>query len=245
MATFSPAQYQAVIDRIHSGMNTVSQEKLPELKSSASSLLGQWYIPEPVKEAVQWLVDEIVHIAETILAKAEELLKGAAAPVYLFEYAWRWGDIKGAATGVAAEITPSQVTPEGWKGNAADAYSTAITPQSAAAAQIGSVCTSTIVSLTASAVAGLAFYTALGVIIFQLIAALVAAIAAFATGAFSPVGLGIVVSEAGITSGMIIAAVTTLVALLGIQATQMTTLHSSVNDSTAFPQGRWPSATSF
>lgn len=243
MATFSPAQFQAVIDKINSGMTTVSQEKLPELKSSANTVLGQWYIPDAVKDAVKWLVDEIAHIAEAILDKVEELLKGAVAPVYLFEYAWKWGGIKGAATGVAAEITPQHVTPDHWQGNAADAYSNAIAPQSAAATQIGSACTSTITCLTTSALAGLAFYTALGVIIFQLIASLVTAIGLIASGAFSLAGLAMVVTDAGISSGLIIAAVTTLTALLGAQAAQMAMLHSAAQDSTAFPGGHWPAAT--
>lgn len=243
MTTFSPAQYQAVIDKIGSGMTTVSQEKLPELKSSTSALLGQWYIPDSVKNTVKWLVDHIVHVAETILDKVEELLKGAAAPIYMFEYAWKWGDVKGAATGVAAEITTERVIPHDWTGPASDAYSSAITPQSEAAAQIGSISSSTVTSLTVSAAAGLAFYTALGVIIFQLITSLVTAIGLIGSGALSWAGLTMVVADAGVTSGMVIAAVTTLTALLGAQAAQMATLHSAVMDSTTFPGGRWPAAT--
>lgn len=244
MAAFSVTQYQSVMDKITSGVNTVSQDKLPELTSATNSLLGKWYIPSAVKDAVKWLVDEIIHIAEAVLEKIGELLKGAAAPAYLFEYAWKWGDIEGAATGVAAEITPETVTPKDWEGGAAKAYANAIAPQSQAAAQIGSIATPTIVSLTTSAAAGLAFYVALAIILFQLIASLVAAIAAVGTIIFSWAGLGMVVADAGVSTGMIIAAVTTLAALLGAQAAQMAVLHGEAENSTGFPGGRWPVATS-
>lgn len=245
MAAFSPAQYQAVVDKLSSGINTVSQQKLPELTSVTNDMLGKWYIPGFVKDAVKWLVEQIIHITETVLNKIVELLKGAAAPVYLFEYSWKWGDIKGAATSVAAELTPETVTPEGWKGDAAKAYSDAVDPQSKAAAQIGTVSTATITSLTVCAAAGLAFYIALGIVIFQFITSLVAAIAAIGSLVFSWAGVGIVLGEVTVSSGAIIAAVTALVALLGAQASQMGVLHGQAEDSSAFPGGRWPVATKF
>jgi len=100
----------------------------------------------------------------------------------------------------------------------------------------------TAIGLTVCAAAGLAFYVALGVIVFQLIASLVAAIAAVGSIIFSWAGLAMVVGDAGITTGMIIAAVTALAALLGVQAQQMVALHGTAVDDTAFPGGHWPVA---
>jgi uncharacterized protein YukE len=132
-------------------------------------MLGTWYIPPPVKDAVKWLVEKIIHIAESVIHTIEQLLEGVAMPFYLFDYSWNWEDIKGTATGVASEITPEHVTVKGWEGQAAAAYSSAIQPQSQAAAQLGAIASSTATSLLACAAAGLAFYVALGIIVFQLI----------------------------------------------------------------------------
>lgn len=94
MASFSPTQYQEVLDKVNSGMRTVSDEKIPELTSATNSLLGTWYIPTPVKDAVKWLVDEIINTAKSVLHKVEELLEGAAMPVMLFEYSWKWAGLR-------------------------------------------------------------------------------------------------------------------------------------------------------
>ena len=244
MASFSPGQYQAVVDKINSGLNTVSQEKLPDLTSATNSMLGTWYIPAPVKDAVKWLVDEIIHIAESVIHTIGQLLEGAVMPFYLFDYSWNWEDIKGTATGVASEITPQAVAVKDWQGQAATAYSSAIQPQSQAAAQLGTIASSTVTSLLACAVAGLAFYVALGIIVYQLIASLIAAIAAVGSIIFSWAGLAMVVADAGVSTGMITAAVASLVALLGTEASQMVSLHGQAVDDTAFPGGRWPIAAS-
>jgi hypothetical protein len=242
VAAFSPAQYQAVTDKINSGINTVTQEKLPEFVSVTNSLLGEWYIPGFVKDTVKWLVEELIKIADAVISKIGELLKGAAIPVYMFDYAWNWEDIKGTATGVESELVPGVVGLEDWKGQAASVYTSAIQPQSQAAAQIGAIADSTANSLWTCAAAGMAFYVALGVIVYQLIAALAAAIAAVGSIIFSWAGLAMVVSDAGISTGLIIAAVSTLSALLGVQASQMVSLHGKAVDETAFPGGRWPVA---
>lgn len=243
MSSFSTAQYQAVLDKINSGMSTVSQEKLPELAAATNSLLGTWYIPAGVKDAVRWMVDEITHIAESVLRTIEQLLEGAAMPIYLFDYSWNWEDIKGAASNVASETTPQNVSVPGWTGSAADAYTSAVQPQSQAAAQIGTIAGGAVTSLLACAAAGLAFYIALGIIVFQLIAALVSAIVAIGSIIFSWAGLGMVVADAGVSAGMITAAVVSLLTLLGVEASQMVSLHGQAEDDTAFPGGRWPLAT--
>lgn len=189
MASFSPTQYQAVLDKINSGMRTVSDEKIPELTSATDSLLGTWYVPGPVKDAVKWLVDEIISVAKSVLHKVEELIEGAAMPVMLFEYAWKWEDIKGAASDAASGITPQRVAVQDWTGSAATAYTNAVQPQSTAAGQIGTIAASTATSLVTCAAAGLAFYVSVGIIVFQLVAALVSSIIAVGSIVFSWAGL--------------------------------------------------------
>lgn len=242
MASFSPTQHQAVLDKINSGMRTISNEKIPELTSATDSLLGTWYVPGPVKDAVKWLVDEIINTAKSVLHTVEELLEGAAMPVIFFEYAWKWEDIKGAASDAASGITPQRVAVQDWTGSAATAYTNAVQPQSTAAGQIGTIAGNTATSLLACAAAGLAFYVSVGIIVFQLVAALVSAIALVGSIVFSWAGLTMVAADSGVSAGLIIAAVSTLSALLGVEASQMVSLHGQAEDSTAFPGGRWPLA---
>jgi uncharacterized protein YukE len=241
--TVSAAQYQAAASKLSSGVNEVSA-KLNGFVSTTNSMLSQWYIPGFVKDAVKWLAEKLVSLAEAVWGKIVELMKGIAAPGYMIDYAWNWESVKETATGVASELSPQIVDiSQDWKGQAATAYASAIAPQSAAAAQIGTIADKTAVSLGICAAAGVAFYVALGIIIFQLIASLVAATIAVGSIIFSWAGLGIVVADAGITTGLIIAAVTTLSACLAAQASQMVALHGSAADQTSFPGGQWPKAT--
>lgn len=241
--TVSASQYEAAASKLRSGVNQVPG-KLNDFASATNSTLNKWYIPGFVKDAVKWLAEKLIHLAEAVWNKIVELMKGIAAPGYMIDYAWKWESIKGTASGVASELSPEVVDiSQDWKGQAATAYAEAIAPQSDAASQIGTIADKTSTSLAVCAAAGIAFYIALGIIIFQLLAALVAAIIAEGTIVFSAVGLGVVVLNAGITTGLIIAAVTTLGACLATQASQMASLHGSAVDQTKFPGGNWPKAT--
>lgn len=93
------------------------------------------------------------------------------------------------------------------------------------------------------AAAGLAFYLALGIIVVKFIVAMVGVIVALGSVAFSWAGVALAVEEAGVNTGLIIAAVTTLTAVLGAQAQQMVTLHGEAVDASTFPGGRWPDPT--
>ena len=129
-----------------------------------------------------------------------------------------------------------------WKGLAADRYATAVPTQSGAAGRIAATAQTTTTTLGACALAGLAFYVALGVILVRLIGALVAAIAAFGSEVFSWAGLLLVVEESGVALGLLIAAVSTLTALLGTQVATVNNLRGELVDHSQFPDGRWPRA---
>jgi hypothetical protein len=238
--SFSIAQYSAATDKVSRGNKTLA-EKINEVIAASNNYMGVWYIPGLIKDAAKWLGDKIVEAAKWVWHKAVEFFKGVAAPIYFFKYAWDWEDIRGTASTVAGELTVANVgVSSQWAGSAASAYAGGITPQNAASTEIGNIANGTALSLTACAVAGLAFYVALGVIVFQCIAALVTAIALFGTELFAPGGLGIVLQEITITPAMIWAAVGALSALLAAEASQMATLHGSAVDNSSFPGGHWP-----
>jgi hypothetical protein len=238
--SFSIAQYSAATDKVSRGNKTLA-DKTDELVSSANNFMGVWYIPGFIKDAVKWLVEKIVAAAKWVWHEVVELFKGVAAPIYMFKYAWDWEDIKGRASTVAGELTVANVgVSSQWSGSAASAYAGSIAPQNAAATEVGNIANGTALSLTGCAAAGLAFYIALGVIVFQCVAGLVTAIAVLGTGLFAPGGLAIVLQEITITPAMIWAAVGALSALLAAEASQMVTLHGSAVDNSSFPGGHWP-----
>ena len=240
---FSVAQYQATIDKINAGMQDLSG-KIGQVAPAANAAVNHWYIPDFVKDAIIWCAEKIIDLAKWIWDKFVELLKGAAAPVYMFQHALEWQDVKGMATGVQGVLRADQLgADDHWKGAASDAYVAAIKPQSEAAGKIGTIADRTAQALIISAVASLAFYVALGVILIKFIAAMVAAIAAFGSAVFSWAGAAIIVEEAGVNTALITAAVTTLLAALGAQAQQLTVLKGELVDGSAFPGGQWPDAT--
>ncbi|MGH3620916.1 MAG: hypothetical protein ACRDQ5_03885 [Sciscionella sp.] len=240
---FSEAQFQAVQDKINGGLRDLSG-KIDQVRPAAEAGLDHWYIPGFVKDAVRWLVDKAVSLAKTIWDKIVEVLKGVTAPLYFFKYSFDWQDVRGLATGVAGQLKPEAMTASTkWKGSAADAYGKVIKPQGDAANKIGTIADKTSSALGICAAAGLAFYVAIGIILVKFIVAMVGIIAALGSVAFSWAGVVLAVEEAGVNTGLIITAVTTLAAALGFQAQQMSVLHGEAVDNSTFPGGTWPDPT--
>jgi len=241
--TFSEAQFQAAVDKINNGMTDLSA-KMGEILPAAQAGLNHWYIPDFVKDAVMALAREALDLAKWLWDKFVELLKGVGAPVMFFKYAYDWSDVRGIATGVAGVLKPEALTvDEHWKGTAADRYNAAIKPQSEAADKIGTISEKLTIALGILAAAGLTFYVALGVIIVQFIVAMVGVVAALGSVAFSWAGVALAVGEAGFSSAAIATAVGALVAILGVQAQQMSTLNGEAKDAGKFPGGHWPDPT--
>ncbi|MCP2322176.1 hypothetical protein HDA40_000683 [Hamadaea flava] len=237
---FSQAQYEAAVNKVTDGANGINT-KIGQVAPAANSAMDHWYIPGFIKDAIKWLAEKITQLAQWILNKIIELLKGAIAPIRMFVDAFDWQDIRGLASGVSGQLKDTALTVDDvWHGSARDAYVKAMKPQSDAADRVAKIGDKVSTSLTVCAVAGLAFYVALGVIVVKFIAAMVTAIAAFGTAVFSWAGAALIVEEAGVNTGLIIAAVTTLTALLGAQAAQMSTLHGEAVDASMFPGGKWP-----
>lgn len=240
--SFSAAQYQATLDKINRGTQDLSA-KLQQVGPKAESTANKWYVPQPVADALIWVANKLIEAGTWLLEKIGEVMEGAAAPLTLFFYAHDWqSDVRGKATTVAGETAAEALkAPSQWEGEAADAYVNAVKDQPTAAAKVGTSAEKISSGLTWSAVAGLAFYVAIGVIIVKFIIATVAAIAALGSVVFSWAGAAIIVEEAGVNSALIIAAVTTLVGALGTQAQQMANVEGEAQDNSAYPGGKWPS----
>ncbi|EME97471.1 hypothetical protein J7W19_13445 [Streptomyces mobaraensis NBRC 13819 = DSM 40847] len=241
---FNAAQYTATIDKLNSGLTNLTT-KLNQVGPKAESTANKWYVPEVIGKALIWCANKLIELGKWILNKIGELLKGAAVPVTAFKDAYTWQhDVRGHATDVAGNVAADALrAPKQWKGDGATAYTAAVKLQPTAATQIATSADKIATALTLCAVAGLAFYVALGVILVKFIAAIIAAIAALGSVVFSAAGAAIIVEEAGVNTALIITAVTTLVAALGAQAQQMTAVEGEAKDNRAFPGGQWPVAT--
>ncbi len=242
--TYSLAQYQALTHKVSSGTDMLGG-KIGDVTSACNAALGHWWIPGPVKDAVKWLCQKIVDMAESLWRQIMELLKGVAAPGYMFDYAYQWAGVRGTASTAAGELTlPVVGVSQDWKGAGATAYSATVPPQASAAGEVATISTQTVTALTACAAGAAAFYVALGVIVFEAITVVTAAAIALGSLLFSFAGIAMALGEISVSTGMVAAALSTLTALLVAQASQMATLHGAAVDNTSFPGGHWPRAAS-
>lgn len=244
MMDVSAAQCQAAIDQLQAGLGDL-RVQLTRIGPAARAAASRPFMPPGVADALLSVGEKLKEIGSWLLEKITELLEGAAAPGVFAWKAYEWENVRGAASGVAVDLRP-EVLQAGrmWHGEAEQAYARQIPPQGAAASRVAAIADKTATSLAICAAAGAAFYVALGVIVAKFIIAMTAAIAAFGSVVFSWAGLAIVVEEAGVNTGMVIAAVATLTALLAAQAQQLAILHGEAVDVSAFPGGKWPNARS-
>jgi len=241
MSGFSVATFEATIEELQDGLSNLSGQLArvgPAVRSATSIPL----MPDFVKDGLVWCGERLLEIGKQVLDKIGELLQGAVAPVGFFFRASDWHEnIGGPASGVAAAVNPNALRATlDWEGDAASAYTRSVAGQTTAATAIQSVSSSMATSLVTCAVAGLAFYVAIAVILAKLIAATIAAIVALGSVVFSWAGVGIIIEEAAVNTGLIIAAVTTLVAVLGAQGNAIVQIKGAVSSGGAFPGGAWP-----
>ncbi|MGW1744930.1 hypothetical protein ACWCRD_04775 [Streptomyces sp. NPDC002092] len=240
---FSSAQYEAITAKLSSGMQDLSA-KLNQVGPTAESTANQWYVPNPVADALIWVSHKLVELGSWVLNKIKELLEGVGAPAAMFFYAMDWqSHVRGPASSVAGETAPEAlVAPKHWSGDAATKYTASVKGQPTAATQIETSADKIATGLNICAAAGLAFYVALAVILAKYIATTVSAIAALGSVVFSWAGAAAIVGDTSVNAGLIWAAVAALVALLGVQAQQMTTIKGESVDNSTFPGGHWPDA---
>jgi uncharacterized protein YukE len=241
---FNEEQYRAAIAKIRNGLVELNA-KVQQFPIAAAAAANNPSIPESVRQAIVAVARRASELFSAMINKIVELLAGAAAPIMFFRYAYQWQDVRGTAGGVVGTLRPDALAVSRyWRGEASDAYGRAIKPQSDAATKLVSIAERTATALNVCAAAGMAFYVAIGVIVVKLIIAAAAIIAAFGSVAFSWAGLLLIVEEAGVNTAAIIAAVASLTALLGAQASQMSVLHGEAVDTSTFPGGSWPRSAS-
>lgn len=237
---FSEAQYNEVIDEIKRGLAELEHQmgRIGPAVEQTCALLPEMVAHHLVRQGQQ-----LYDICAEVLSKIWDFLQGAAAPVTFFFRAYDWqADVGGASSAVAAATAPNALRATlDWTGDAANAYTRAVSTQTVAAAEIQSIANQMATSLTACAVGGLAFYGAMALLLAKLIPATIAAVAAFGTAVLSPVGIAIILEEAAVDTAVIITAVTALTALLGVQASQMVAIKAAAAAQDAFPGGAWPS----
>lgn len=244
MVAFSPAQFDAVIDQINSGLTTF-EGNLAKIQPAARAATSHWWIDPVTRESLTWIADKTVEIGIKILDWIKELLKGAVAPVLMFVDGMDWLDVKGKADGVSTDIgaQPIVLGTTDWSGDAADAYAAAAGRQAAAASRLAAIAGTTANTLFGLAGGGLLFYLALAAVLAKLITASATAIAAFGSAVFSWAGAAIVLEEAGTDATAIWAAVAAITSFVSSQAAAMAALHGETVDPSSFPGGRWPDPT--
>jgi len=242
-ATFVPSTYEATVTALRGGVQALSDrvDALPRALDRALALP----LPDWLRAGLRACVDRLATLGRAAVDRVGELLAGAAAPVLFFVRAHDWvTQVGGPASGVAGALQPGALrAPRTWEGAAASAYRAAVAGQAPAAAQVHAVATTLASSLTTCAVAGLAFYVALGVIVTRLLTALAAALAALGSVVLSWAGLALVVEEAAVTAAMVVSAVAALTAVQGAAAAAAVGVTNAARNDTAFPTGHWPRAT--
>ncbi len=240
---FSEGQLAAVVEQADTGIARFDR-LLEQLPVVAEDALRHWYVPAALRDEVRWLVRQAVQSGQRISALIRELLTGAAAPIELLRFAWRWRDVQGRASAVAGALNTQNlvVDDSAWSGPARNAYLATALGQSAAALRLGVIADGTAGALTECVAAGAALYVTLAVIVTRLVVAAVAALAAFGTAVFCWAGAALIVEEAGISAATISTALSGLAVCLAGQARVMTALHGTVLDQTSFPSGEWPRA---
>jgi len=239
--TFSIAEFEAAIDKINRAMDDISA-KMDEIPSVANNTIDHWYIPDFVADGIIWLAEKMLELAQQIWDKLVEVLKGVAAPVYFFNYAMDLNTVASTADLTEANLSDAQIAEEDqWSGKAATAYRSEVGPQRDAVGELGTIAEQMKSSLIWAAVAGLAFYVGLGVIVVKFVIAMVAAIAALGSVVFSWAGAALIAEEAGVNIAAIAGLVGALLLLLGDQVKEMGDLQNAAS-SDKFPGGKWPVA---
>ncbi|AEI11439.1 hypothetical protein [Cellulomonas gilvus] len=243
-STFTPTLHQAAVDELRGTVSALS-DRLHEVRSALDSAVSRWGVPGWLADGLAWCTERMLDLGRTVLTRTGELLEGAAAPVRFFLRAYDWSTQVGApASAVASAVHPNALrAPLSWTGDAATTYKAAVAGQAAAASQVQSISSAVTVSLGACAVAGLAFYVALGVIVAKFLAAATAAVVALGSVVLSWAGLLLIVEEAAVNLGMITAAVATLVATQGAAAAALVNITNASGAHNGFPGGHWPRGT--
>ena len=235
--SFSMSEFQLALDKINVGMDDIRMNMV-KIPNVANSTINHWYVPAPVAEGIVWLAEKMLELAQKIWDKLIDVLQGVAAPAYFLAYSQDLNDMAALAEGTVANLSLGQLVNDGdWAGRAANVYRGEASTQRNAASKLANICDEMSNALVWAGVAGLAFYVGIGVIIAKFVISMVAAVAALGSVVFSWAGAALIVEEAGVNTAAIAGLVTTLLALIGDQVKEMTSLQQTAS-SDQCPQGK-------
>jgi hypothetical protein len=222
----------------------------------AGAKLVNWII-DRVNDFLDWLpgfianrvgpwLDRLRVAVEGFFTKVLAVLKGIAFPVFAFMKAAEWSDKVGKPVStVAGQVSEAKLhVSDYWQGPAADAYANALTAQTTAYEEVGSIVSELQIRLWAVAGLMVGFYGALAAVIVSWVGVLTGSAAATATGVGAVVGVPVAVADTGVSAAAIIALIAAFLALAGTEVETLTALNGRITASAAFPDGSWPTAAS-
>lgn len=225
---------------IEDGINQIIKwiDEIPRLVSSA---IDHFYIPDVVKTLVVKAGQFLIDCFEKAVKKVQEVMLGMLAPFTMWNQHNTWNDVQGKVSAVGSTLGPDALkVGREWSGEAADSYAKTASGQSAAVDRVAAVASSVADALRNCAVGGMVF----GVAVAGAIGMFVVEAAAETAATASVVGAPPAAVAGGVSTvkviGLIVAAVTALVSLLGTQVAGMGTIESELNDATAMPGNHWP-----
>lgn len=202
-------------------------------------------LPRSVGNKIQQGMDEYDNILRKILQKITEPLTWVGNPSKLTSFGGTWINSVGAsAADVASLMDAHHMRVDNyWKGEAVDAYKITLAAQKEAFVSIKDSTAKIQSALFKVALAIIGFWLAIGAALISFVVELVT----IAAEAFSVVGAPAVpptaILAAGATAGLLSAGVSELIAFLGSAASDANSLRQDELLSTAFPNDRWPHAT--
>ena len=136
---FSQAQYQAVTAKVIGGANEMGA-KIQQFPPVANRVIMYAPLPDTVKEAIRYLTEKIISLLRQALDKIVEVLKGIAAPVFMYFDSGEWQDISVLMTGMTNGIrSAAEGIPAVWKGAASEAYVRSANAQAAATERVAAI----------------------------------------------------------------------------------------------------------
>lgn len=197
------SQAQAAITKAENFVNNQLPSTLEDLRQKfEDSFLSK--IPM-IGDAIGWLWNKILDLADKVRQKVSEMLKNARVPFIFDEYDDKWIQIHKKMKGDGGVAATLQLNVDGsekfWGGDAGGAYKEGVSRQPTAADSIGSTASSIAAACTSIRNAGFTFYIAMA-------AALVLVIVALATAAAPPAAIaaliGCLVSIGVAVAGLLI-----------------------------------------
>lgn len=240
----SESEWSALGAKLGGGIKQAG-EVLQDIFDMVNNVLGHWWCPGWVADWVRPILAKLNQLSMWIINKIIELLEGFAFPLIAFFAANDWNDgVKNPVNKVAGAISDSKLTvDDNWQGKAATAYAGAVKAQTDAMTETSAIVGDLQIRLWAIGAGAAALYVAIGVILVQWIAVLVACAAADATGIGAILGIPVSVGDTAVSGGAIATAIGLFVALVGVELQSYTTLNGRITNSPKFPDGHWPKAT--